>query len=323
MVYSTLYKHGLSKLPDKLLENSGGHFYSLYSKLFSVKTNSSIFIPKLNTHITYPWGLASGWADDLQKIFAIKALGAGIIFGKTITLNPRKGNPYPRLVRDPKKAWLINSMGLPNSGLHKWIFWLRKYEKLPEGCYLSVKGDSINEWKVLINSLSRYTDLIELNVSCPNVSKGILDKSKTQKLIESILSSANKTNLTIKFSSEYSSTQIIELLKTVTHSDSKIVGVSLFNTYPITHQHLGNPEKKGGLSGPLLYKKLFETVDEIRNHYSYNDLLIFATGGINSVDKVKLLWEKFRAFPLIMTSFITEGPNIFRNFHANYNKGQF
>jgi dihydroorotate dehydrogenase len=319
MVYSTLYKYGLSKLPDRLLENSGGPFYTLYSKLLPVKSNYSLFIPNLDTQISYPWGLASGWADNLHKIFATKALGAGIIFGKTITMNPRKGNPYPRLVRDPKKAWLINSMGLPNSGLQKWIYWLRKLGKLLPGCYLSVKGDTINEWKVLINSLSRYTDLIELNVSCPNVSKGILDKNKTQSLIKNILSSINKTNLTIKFSSEYSSSQIIDLLKSVTHSDSKIVGVSLFNTYPVTHRRLGNLEKKGGLSGPLLYKKLLDTVDEIRNHYSYNDLLIFATGGIDSVGKVKLLWEKFRAFPLIMTSFITEGPNIFRNFYTNYN----
>jgi dihydroorotate dehydrogenase len=321
MVYSTLYKYGLSKLPDKLLETSGGPFYSVYSKFFPVKSTLSLFIPKIDSHISHPWGLASGWADDLQKILAIKALGAGIIFGKTITIKERKGNPYPRLVRDPKKAWLINSMGLPNSGLQKWTFWLKKYGKLPHGCYLSVKGDNIHEWKLLINSLTRYTDLIELNVSCPNVSKGILDKNKTKKLLKNILSSTNNSKLTIKFSSEYSSTQIIELLKSVIKLDSRIVGVSLFNTYPITHQRLGNSEKKGGLSGPILHKKLLDTVSEIRNQYSYNDLLIFATGGIDSVDKVKLLWEKYRAFPLIMTSFITEGPNIFRNFYLNYRKG--
>ncbi|MHA1983620.1 MAG: hypothetical protein ACW967_04630 [Candidatus Hodarchaeales archaeon] len=318
MVYSTLYKYGLSKLPDKLLETSGGPFYSLYSKLFSVKTNSSIFLPKLNTHITYPWGLASGWADNLQKINAIKALGAGIIFGKTITINPRKGNPYPRLVRDPKKAWFINSMGLPNSGLLKWVSWLKKSGKLPQGCYLSVKGDTNHDWKILINKLGKYTDLIELNVSCPNVSKGILDKKKTQGLIKDILSSTTNSNFTIKFSAEYSSTQIIDLLKSVIQSGSRIVGVSLFNTYPVTHQRLGNTEKRGGLSGPILNKKLIDTVSEIRKYYSYNDLLIFATGGIDSIDRVKLLWQKYRSFPLVMTSFITEGPNIFKNFYTNY-----
>ncbi|OLS19363.1 MAG: Dihydroorotate dehydrogenase B (NAD(+)), catalytic subunit [Candidatus Heimdallarchaeota archaeon LC_3] len=314
MDYSTIYKYGLSKLPDRLIEYSGGSFYNIMGKLFPQKHSQNMYIEKLDTYISYPWGLASGWADSYIKMLSIKKLGAGIVFGKTITFLPKKGNPYPRLVRDPKKKWLINSMGLPNYGLIQWIRWLKKNGKLPFGCFLSVKGDTGYEWKVMINSLSQYTDLIELNVSCPNVSIGILDKDKTIRLIKSILRSTKNTNISLKISSEYSTDQILDLLKSLDIENDNISGISLFNTYPIEHQRLGNKQKIGGLSGPILYPKLLKTVKLIRESYSYNDLLIFAMGGIDDIQKIKNLWDNFRAFPLILTAFLTEGPFIFKNF---------
>ena len=60
MVYSTIYKYGLSKFPDKLIETTGGPFYHLMSRIFSQKRSLNIYIPQINSKIAFPWGFASG-----------------------------------------------------------------------------------------------------------------------------------------------------------------------------------------------------------------------------------------------------------------------
>jgi dihydroorotate dehydrogenase (NAD+) catalytic subunit len=93
---------------------------------------------------------------------------------KTITLAPRAGNPPPRLWE--AQAGLINSIGLPNKGLERYMA-----DDLPELARLSVPlitnvmGSSAEEIAELLRACDAREEVaaVELNVSCPNVQTGL------------------------------------------------------------------------------------------------------------------------------------------------------
>ncbi len=106
---------------------------------------------------------------------------------KTITLEPRPGNPPPRLWETP--AGLINSIGLPNKGLQAYLL-----EDLPElstmrsdpacardgaghpvALFTNVMGSTVEELCLLVEACDAREGIsaIELNVSCPNVRTGL------------------------------------------------------------------------------------------------------------------------------------------------------
>ena len=318
MIYTRFYDHIITRTPDQVVEWSGGPFYHWLSKLFPFSAEYPIEVGGFK--VSAPWGLASGWADSYKKLIAIKHIGAGIVFTKTVTLTALKGNKFPRLVRDSKRNWLINSMGLPNPGLGQWLYWMDKYRSLPEGCFFSVKGNTIEEWVTLIRFLAPYSPLIELNFSCPNIAHGIIDIKETVSVIRKIREKISQpdVSLALKISSEYSSKQIISLLSECFEGEPLIDAVTLFNTYPIIHQKLGNPQKRGGLSGKVLYNRLNKTLTDVRKQFSSDKLPIFATGGITTGEEAKQIWNTYKAFPLTMTAFLTEGPFIFRNWARSF-----
>lgn len=93
---------------------------------------------------------------------------------KTITLQPRPGNPAPRLWEAP--AGLINSIGLPNKGLDGYIDEdLPQLAQLPVPLITNVMGSTERELCELVAACERQPGIaaIELNVSCPNVKTGL------------------------------------------------------------------------------------------------------------------------------------------------------
>jgi dihydroorotate dehydrogenase (NAD+) catalytic subunit len=93
---------------------------------------------------------------------------------KTITLEPRAGNPPPRLWETP--AGLINSIGLPNKGLERYLAEdLPALAELPAPLITNVMGASTEELSILLDACDGRAEIaaIELNVSCPNVETGL------------------------------------------------------------------------------------------------------------------------------------------------------
>ncbi len=92
---------------------------------------------------------------------------------KTITVEPRAGNPSPRLWETP--AGMINSIGLPNKGYVDFLAEdLPRLAELPVPLCVSVMGFTHDELATLVGAVQRREEiaLIELNVSCPNVETG-------------------------------------------------------------------------------------------------------------------------------------------------------
>src|SRR5262249_42448068 len=126
----------------------------------------------------------SGTFDLLAAgaVFGHDALVAQLPFAafvsKTVTPEPRGGNPPPRLWEAP--AGLVNSIGLPNKGLDRYIT-----EELPALASLlrrccvplvtNVMGSTAAEIAMLLERCQECPEIaaIELNVSCPNVKTGL------------------------------------------------------------------------------------------------------------------------------------------------------
>lgn len=94
---------------------------------------------------------------------------------KTITPEPRPGNPPPRLWEEA--AGVINSIGLPNKGLGGFLEKdLPRLSVLPVPLVVSVMATSAEEFAGLVQAISERSEVaaIELNVSCPNVKSGLV-----------------------------------------------------------------------------------------------------------------------------------------------------
>ena len=94
---------------------------------------------------------------------------------KTVTPEPREGNPPPRIFETP--SGMINSIGLPNKGLDGFLDQdLPLLAELPVPLVISVMGASHGEFARLVEEVAGRDEVaaLELNVSCPNVESGLI-----------------------------------------------------------------------------------------------------------------------------------------------------
>lgn len=130
-------------------------------------------------HLAHPIINGSGTFDVLaaRRVFG-GAVDAAFPFSayvsKTITTEPRAGNPPPRLWEAP--AGMINSIGLPNRGVEGYLAHdLPALASLPVPIVTNVMGNSGPEVAALVARVQDRPEIaaIELNVSCPNVKTGL------------------------------------------------------------------------------------------------------------------------------------------------------
>src|SRR5688572_16358081 len=110
------------------------------------------------------------FGDALYEDFPFSAF-----VSKTITPEPRAGNPPPRLYETP--SGMINSIGLPNKGLDGFLAHdLPQLAALPVPLVVSVMATDRVGFERLVDGVSERdeVDAVELNVSCPNVKSGLI-----------------------------------------------------------------------------------------------------------------------------------------------------
>ncbi|HEY1511834.1 MAG TPA: dihydroorotate dehydrogenase [Solirubrobacteraceae bacterium] len=110
------------------------------------------------------------FGDELLERFPFAAF-----VSKTVTLQPRQGNPPPRLWE--VAAGLMNSIGLPNKGLEGYLAEdLPRLAALPVPLIVNVMGFSRGEVAELVAAFAARDEVaaLELNVSCPNVETGLV-----------------------------------------------------------------------------------------------------------------------------------------------------
>jgi dihydroorotate dehydrogenase (NAD+) catalytic subunit len=179
---------------------------------------------------------------------------------KTITLNPRDGNPPPRLYETP--AGMINSIGLPNKGLDGYLAHdLPELARLPVPLITNVMGSTADEIAALVEAVDARAeiDAIELNVSCPNVKTG-LDIGADPRELEAVVGRVRpltRKPLIVKLTPNASDVPAAAAAAEAAGADA----VSLINTLRAYAPHprgagaLGSPwlgGGTGGLSGPAI-----------------------------------------------------------------------
>jgi dihydroorotate dehydrogenase (NAD+) catalytic subunit len=134
-------------------------------------------------------------SGTFDAIAARRAFGDALIerfpfsafVSKTVTLEPRAGNPPPRLWEAP--SGLINSIGLPNRGLAGYLAEdLPELARLPVPLITNVMGGTADDIAALVEAVDARgeIDAVELNVSCPNVRTG-LDIGADPRELESVV----------------------------------------------------------------------------------------------------------------------------------------
>jgi dihydroorotate dehydrogenase (NAD+) catalytic subunit len=191
------------------------------------------------------------FGDELLERFPFAAF-----VSKTVTLEPRQGNPPPRLWE--VAGGLINSIGLPNKGLSGYLEHdLPFLADLPVPLIVNVMGFSRDEVAQLVDAFAERPEVsaLELNVSCPNVETGLImgaDRDETAGLINLVRPLTAKP-LIVKLTPN--ATDVAAVAQAAQHAGAD--AVSLINTIRgmALDPKTGEPwlgGVTGGVSGPAV-----------------------------------------------------------------------
>ncbi len=226
-----------------------------------------------------------GYGSEVSDLYDVNLLGG--IITKTITRQPRAGNPPGRIAETT--AGLLNSIGLANVGLKNFINEKIPYlQGLSTGIIVNVAGESLEDFVELVRGLDEFNiiDGFELNLSCPNVSGG-LDFSTDPKLAFKVTKEVRKvTGKLVIPKLTPNVTDINAIAKAV--EDGGADAVSLINTLlgmavdiKTRRPKLGNI--MGGLSGPAIKPVALARVYTVSRDVK---IPVIAIGGICSTDDV-------------------------------------
>ena len=253
-----------------------------------------------------------GYGTEVDNIIDVSKLGG--IVTKSISLNPREGNPPPRIVETP--SGMLNSIGLANIGVDKYIKEkIPLYSKIGTSIIMNIAGSSINEYVEIVKRVeSVSSDIVayEVNISCPNVSRGGMqfgvDCELTYKLTEKLRSiterpliiklTPNVTDIAaIAQSAEEGGADAISAINTV-------VGMSI--DIHTRKSHIST--KYSGLSGPAIRPIGIASVYKI---FKSVNIPVIGIGGItNSEDIIEYILAGSLAVQIGTSNFRDPGISI-------------
>lgn len=221
-----------------------------------------------------------GFGPEYAPYVDLNRLGAIVVKGTT--LEPKAGNPVPRLAETP--AGILNSIGLQNPGVDHFI-----EEALPflagfdVPVIVNISGDTVEDYARLAERLSRAGGVagLEVNISCPNVKKGGMQFG-ADPLMAAEVTRAVKDNATLPVIVKLSPnvTSIVSVAEKVAEAGAD--ALSLINTLlgmsidiKARRPVLGNV--MGGLSGPAVKPVAVRMVWQV---YQAVKLPIIGMGGI-------------------------------------------
>lgn len=195
-----------------------------------------------------------GYGREYNEFFPVSRLGG--VSCKGTTLEERLGNPPPRIAETP--AGMLNSVGLQNPGVKRFILEAIPFlKKQGTAIIANVAGSSVDDYRRIVEILSDTdVDMIEVNISCPNVKEGGVQFGATCAGAEEVtkaVRAVSKKPLMIKLTPNV--TDIAEIAAAVEAAGADCV--SLINTLlgMRIDIHTRRPvlrNNTGGLSGPAV-----------------------------------------------------------------------
>ena len=232
---------------------------------------------------TFGSGMEYSEFVDLEKLGAVTTKGVANV--------PWAGNPTPRIAET--KSGMLNAIGLQNPGIETFIqrdlvFLHEKNARV----IVNVCGHSEEEYLAVVERLaSEDVDMLEINISCPNVKAGGITFGQDPKCAEDITKKVKaiaKQPVIMKLSPNV--TSIAEMAKAVEAGGAD--GVSLINTLTgmkidVARKTFALANKTGGMSGPCVKPVAVRMVYEVSNAVN---IPILGMGGIqNTEDALEFL----------------------------------
>lgn len=227
-----------------------------------------------------------GYGREFSQLLQLEALGAIVVKG--ISLNPRPGNPPPRIVET--SSGMLNAIGLQNVGVDRFISEKMKYfDDKDVPVVVNILGDSLEEYREITERLHgiRGVAAIEVNISCPNVKKGGVAFGTNPKMAETVtrtVKEAADVPVIVKLSPNV--TDITEIAKAVEAGGAD--SVSLINTLigmaiDIKSRRPILANVIGGLSGPAIKPVALRMVYQVAKVVT---IPVIGIGGISCLDDV-------------------------------------
>lgn len=227
-----------------------------------------------------------GFGREFAGLYDLSKLGAIMI--KATTVEPRLGNPTPRVAETP--AGMLNAIGLQNPGLEKVMAeelpWLERFD-VP--IIANVAGSTTEDYVEVARRISTAPNVkaLELNISCPNVKQGGItfgtDPVIARELVEQV-KAVSQVPVYVKLSPNV--TNIVEMAQAVEIGGAD--GITMINTLVGMRldEKTGKPliaNVTGGLSGPAVKPIAIRMVYEV---YKAVDIPIIGMGGVTNVQDV-------------------------------------
>ncbi|ETT46473.1 dihydroorotate dehydrogenase B catalytic subunit [Paenibacillus odorifer] len=258
---------------------------------------------KLNTtiagvHFKNPIIMASGtfgFGREYGKLYDVSLLGG--ISGKGLTLNPKAGNPGTRVYETA--SGMLNSVGLENPGVAAFLdkecpYW----ETLETARLVNLGGGTLEDYVLGAEMIQRdadarasagktAVDMIELNISCPNVKEGGIafgiQTSEAQKVVQAVRR-ATKLPLAVKLSP--GAENIVEMAQMCQEEGAD--AVSLINTISgmkidVRRRSSVFNNLYAGLSGPAIKPVALRMVHQVAQNVT---IPVIGMGGITSATDI-------------------------------------
>jgi dihydroorotate dehydrogenase (NAD+) catalytic subunit len=205
----------------------------------------------------------------------------GAITLKAVSVEPRLGNPYPRIVETP--SGMLNCIGLENPGLDVFLS-----EKLPDAARLGVPlianlvGDMVEDYVRLAEALDQCDELIalEINASCPNVENGLAFASDASCMADLVSSVCGATSKPIIAKLSPNVTDIVPIARAAVDSGADILNLGntvLGMSIDIDTRQSRMSRDYAGLSGrairPIAVRIVHQAASVVR-------IPIIGTGGV-------------------------------------------
>lgn len=257
-----------------------------------------------------PVGLAAGFDKNCEMSTALLHMGFGYVTLGTVTLNPREGNPKPRMWRYPERS-LVNSMGLPNDGAQKVAANLSKRKPSRGPTIVSISGLNVEEFVECYRALEPLVDGIELNISTPNTIgvRIFQEPDILRKLLNAISKvRSGEKPVWVKIPPYFDDKQrenVHNLIEVCVNAS--VGGITATNTKRIDEPRatIGT----GGLSGPLIYQDMLRIVADVYNQTG-GKVPINACGGISSGLDAWRAFEAGASSVQLYTALVFEGPGV-------------
>ena len=227
-----------------------------------------------------------GFGGEFREFYDPNILGALVLKGTT--KEPRFGNPTPRIAEC--HDGMLNSVGLQNPGIEKVV-----NEEIPhlktfyhQPIIANISGFSIEEYAYCCQKINDSVDIIEVNVSCPNVHNGGMSFGTDAKCAAEVTEAVKKvTTKPVFIKLTPNVTDIVSIAKACESAGAD--GLTLVNTFLGMRFNLktGKPilaNTMGGYSGPGVFPIALRMVHQVAQACQ---IPIMGCGGVSSADDVR------------------------------------